>query len=74
MRDTREWIKALEYLQLIHEVVLTLHDEGITDLMELTKRTAAALGLPPQAVNPLLARTFAANLQIRDHKNLLEDY
>jgi len=66
--------KALEYLQIIHEAVLTLHDEGITDLVELAKRTAATLGLPPQAVNPLLARTLAANLQIRDHKNLLEDY
>jgi len=66
--------ESLEYLRMIHEVVLTLHNEGITDLMELTKRTAATLGLPPQAVNPLLARTVAANLQIRDHKNLLEDY
>lgn len=66
--------KALEYLQIIHEAVLTLHDEGITDLAELAKRTATALGLPPQAVNPLLARTLAANLKIRDRKNLLEDY
>lgn len=65
---------GLEYLRIVHEVVLTLHNEGITDLMELTKKTAAALGLPPQAGNPLLARTLAANLQIRDHKNLLEDY
>ena len=66
--------KGLEYLRIIHEVVLTLHNEGITDLAELAKKTAAALGLPPQAVTPLLARTLAANLQIRDHKNLLEDY
>jgi hydroxyacylglutathione hydrolase len=66
--------KALEYLRIIHEAVLTSHDEGITDLVELTKRTAATLGLPLKAVNPLLARTLAANLEIRDHKNLLEDY
>ncbi len=66
--------KALEYLRIIHEAVLTSHDEGITDLVELTKRTIATLGLPPQAVNPLLTRTVAANLQIRDNKNLLEDY
>jgi hydroxyacylglutathione hydrolase len=37
-------------------------------MTDLTKKTAAALGLPPQAVNPLLARTFAANLQVRDRK------
>jgi len=66
--------KALEYLQLIHEVVLTLHNEGITNLVELTKETAEALGLPLQAVNLLLARTLAANLQISDDKNLLGEY
>jgi len=53
--------------------VLTLHDEGITDLVELTKRTTIILALPPQAVNPLLTTTLSANLQISDHKNLLED-
>ena len=67
--------KALVYLRIIHEeAVLTLSNEGITDPVELTKKTAATLGLPPQAVTPLLAGTFAANLRIRDHDNLLEDY
>lgn len=37
--------------------------DGNPDPVELTKKTVAALGLPPQAVNPLLARTFAANLR-----------
>jgi hypothetical protein len=41
--------------------------------MELTRRTAASLGLPPQAVNPLLARTFAANLRVRDQTSLLDN-
>jgi len=66
--------KALDYLQIIHNTVLTINGEGVTDLVELTKKTAAALWLPPQAVSPLLARTFAANLRLRDHKNLIEDY
>jgi glyoxylase-like metal-dependent hydrolase (beta-lactamase superfamily II) len=65
---------ALEYLQLIHEVVLDNAGVGNPGLMELTIKSAAVLGLPPQAVNPLLARTFAANLRVRDRKNLLSDF
>ena len=63
--------KGLEYLQKIHEAVLTSEQDGSPDIFVLTQKTAAALGLPPQAVNPLLARTFAANLLVRDRKNLL---
>jgi len=64
---------ALEYLQKIHETVLTSARDGHPDLLVLTQTTAAALKLPSQAVTPLLARTFAANLQFRDKKNLLSD-
>ncbi len=55
-------------------VVLDSAGEGIPDPMELTIKSAAVLGLPPQAVNPLLTRTFAANLKVRDQKNLLSDF
>ena len=65
--------KALEYLQKIHSAVLSSAGEGSDDLMVLTQKTAASLFLPPLAVTPLLARTFAANLCIRDKKNLLPD-
>ena len=65
--------KALDYLRKIQKTVLALSAEGITDPIELTKKTAAFLGLPPEAITPLLARTFAANLQLRDQKNLLSD-
>jgi hypothetical protein len=65
---------ALNYLQHVHEVVLDSAGEGIPDPMELTIKSAAVLGLPPQAVNPLLTRTFAANLKVRDQKNLLSDF
>ncbi len=58
--------RALEYLRKIHSVVITSASDGNPDPMELTRKTAAALGLPPQAVNLLLARTFAANLRARD--------
>jgi glyoxylase-like metal-dependent hydrolase (beta-lactamase superfamily II) len=58
--------QALEYLRKIHEAVIASAGNGDPDPMELARKTAAALGLPPQAVNPLLARTFAANLRARN--------
>jgi hydroxyacylglutathione hydrolase len=67
----RRMDRALAYLQKIHETVLTSQGSSTSDLMELTRTTAAALGLPPQVVNPLLARTFAANLRLGNVKNLL---
>ncbi len=57
---------ALDYLRKIHAAVIAAAGDGDTDPMELTRKTVALLGLPPQAVNPLLARTFAANLRARD--------
>jgi hydroxyacylglutathione hydrolase len=63
--------RAVEYLQRIHKTVRACAGTGSPDLMEVTVKTAAALGLPPQAVSPLLARTFAANLRVRDRKSLL---
>jgi hydroxyacylglutathione hydrolase len=66
----RQMDRAVEYLQRIHEAVLAGAGSGSPDPMELARKTAAALGLPPQAVNPLLARTFAANLRVRDRKSL----
>src|SRR5512137_183450 len=70
----RQMDLALNYLQHIHEVILDSAGVGNPDLMELTIKSANALGLPPQAVNPLLARTFAAYLRVRDRKNLLLDF
>ena len=57
---------ALEYLRKIHAAVIASAGDGDPDPMEITRKTVAALGLPPQAVNPLLARTFAANLRARN--------
>jgi hydroxyacylglutathione hydrolase len=64
---------ALDYLQKIHTAVIASAGNGDPDPMELARKTAAALGLPPQAVNPLLTRTFAANLLARDRVDLLAD-
>ena len=65
--------RAIQYIQEIHEAVRAAGDTGLTDLMDLTRETAAALDLPLPAVTPLLARTFAANLKVQDRKNLLND-
>lgn len=64
--------RAAEYLQSIHDTVRACAGSGSPDIMELTRKTAATLGLPPQAVNPLLARTFAANLWVRERETLTE--
>jgi glyoxylase-like metal-dependent hydrolase (beta-lactamase superfamily II) len=61
--------KALDYLQKIHETVRAFSRDGVTNPEELTKKTAQALGLPSESVNPFLSRTFAANLFPVDQKN-----
>jgi hydroxyacylglutathione hydrolase len=67
----RQMDRAVEYLQMIHEAVLANAGTGSPDPLELTRKTAAAIGLPPQAANSLLVRTFSANLRVRDRKSLL---
>ncbi|WAC05305.1 MAG: MBL fold metallo-hydrolase [Methanoregula sp.] len=61
---------ALAWLRKIHDAVIAAAGMGTPDPMDLCRRTAGTLGLPPQAVTPLLARTFMANLRARDGKDL----
>jgi len=63
---------AIGYLEKIHGTVIAASGDDSPDLMELTRKVAGQLGLPPQAVTPLLARTFAANLRVRDRKILAD--
>jgi hydroxyacylglutathione hydrolase len=65
--------RAAEYLQNIHDAVRANAASGSADPMELASKAAAAIGLPPEAVTPLLARTFTANLKIMDKPSLLMD-
>jgi glyoxylase-like metal-dependent hydrolase (beta-lactamase superfamily II) len=67
----RQMERALAYLQRIHESVIAVSADGIKDPMEVTRGTAALIGLPPQSITPLLARTFTANLRVRDHPDLV---
>ncbi|WP_292418989.1 MBL fold metallo-hydrolase [Methanoregula sp.] len=62
--------QAASYLEMIHKAVIQASETGTSDIIEFTKRTAALLGLPPQAANPLLARTFAATMKVRDLNDL----
>jgi glyoxylase-like metal-dependent hydrolase (beta-lactamase superfamily II) len=63
--------RALVYLQKIHDSVIAVSADGITDPMEIAGRTAPLIGLPPQAITPLLARTLAAHLRIRNERDLI---
>lgn len=58
--------KALEYLQKIQDTVRAISHDGVSDPGELTRKTAQTLGLPPESVNPILSRTFAAHLNTEE--------
>lgn len=51
------------YLQKIHGAVLQSHDQHRETGMALCRRVAADLGLPPFAVNPLVAAAFMSSLE-----------
>ena len=63
---------GLDYLQHIHETVLSVSgDSPGIDPMELSRRVLQKLGISPMAANPLVAKSFAANLELRDRKRIL---
>jgi glyoxylase-like metal-dependent hydrolase (beta-lactamase superfamily II) len=53
---------AITYLEKIHGAVLAAATGKKLDMMELCRRVVAGLGLPPAAVNPLVARSFTSSL------------
>jgi glyoxylase-like metal-dependent hydrolase (beta-lactamase superfamily II) len=66
--------ESLRYLQRIHEAVIKIAGEQPTlDSMELTEKVLKEIGLPETMANPMVARTFQANLKVRSHLNLLHD-
>lgn len=63
---------GLAQLQKIHETVLDIAGPGKqSDPVELCRQVVGRLGLPPFAANPLVARSFAANLAASGTRNLL---
>ena len=66
--------ESLRYLQRIHEAVIKISSEQPTlDSMEMTKMVLKVLGLSETMANPMVARSFQANLKVRNHQNLLQD-
>ena len=71
--------ESMGYLQRIHEAVIKISCEQISseqpslDSMELTKMVLKELGLPEAMANPMVARSFQANLKLCNHQNLLQD-
>jgi len=66
--------ESLRYLQRIHEAVIKISSEQPTlDSMEMTKMVLKVLGLSETMANPMVARSFQANLKVRNHQNPLQD-
>jgi hypothetical protein len=66
--------ESLRYLQRIHEAVIKISREQPTlDLMDLTKGVLNELGMPETMANPMISRSFQANLKVRNHSDLLQD-
>lgn len=64
--------EGLHYLQRVHDVVMKISkNEPSPDPVELCRQALGELGIPPEAVNPLVARSFAAHLMVRDRRNLM---
>ena len=64
---------GLEYIQRIHEVVLGIAGSNPSpDPMDLCRDAFMKLGIPPESANPLLARSFAAHLKVRECPDLLQ--
>lgn len=68
----RRFDKALDYLQRIHNAVLkTAGKDRSPDPMKLCGRVLGEIGIPPEAANPIVARSIAAHLKLHTRKNIL---
>ena len=57
-------------IRQVHRAVIAAAGNGTPELMDLCRKVAVILGLPPAAATQLLARTFAAHLRARGSKDL----
>lgn len=65
---------GLSYLRRIHKIVIETPEEIRQDLMKLCGHVVGKLGLPPAAINPLVARSFASNLAAIENKIIFEPW
>jgi hydroxyacylglutathione hydrolase len=63
---------GLEYLQRVHDAVRRCSQQSSDqDPQRLSECVLQGLGLPPDLANPLVARTVAAHLSVRDQKVII---
>ncbi|MEW6673075.1 MAG: MBL fold metallo-hydrolase [Thermodesulfobacteriota bacterium] len=55
--------QSVDYLEKIHRTIHAIEDAGKLDRVELCKRVVAILGLPADAINPLVIRSLFLNAQ-----------
>jgi glyoxylase-like metal-dependent hydrolase (beta-lactamase superfamily II) len=68
----RRMDEGLLYLERIHAAVRECSGGNERpDPMELSRCVLGALHLPPEAANPILARSFEAHLRVRDRESIL---
>ena len=66
--------EALRYLQRVHEAVTSVADDGSSlEPAEFCRHVLEELGLPAMAANPLVARSFEANLKVIDRHDLIRN-
>ena len=71
-RINRRIESGINYLQKIHNAVLSAHEENKQIGLELSKQVIAYLGLPPFVANPLLDKAFTSSLVAGRNENLFE--
>jgi glyoxylase-like metal-dependent hydrolase (beta-lactamase superfamily II) len=68
----RRMDQALEYLQRIHTgVIRCSEDMNSLEPMELSRCVLRELEIPTEAANPIVARSFAANVMVIDRQSIL---
>ena len=60
------------YLQKVHNIVLSAHEENKQTGMVLCKQVVANLGLPPFVANSLLVKAFTSSLVADKNAHLFE--
>ncbi len=64
--------EGLDYLQRIHDEVLKAAGKAPSpDPMKLCGQVLHAINLPPEAANPIVARSIEAHLKLRDRQSIL---
>lgn len=65
--------EGLRHLQRVHDAVRTCAGTSAEpDLLALTRCVLKEISLPPELANPIVARTIAAHLDLRDQKAIIQ--